>query len=216
MPESILSTQTKEGTKMELNGINSNSYTAYPTAASQATASTSEDIKANTEDTAAVYEKSTSTTDTAYNSKGKNNKVDQATIDKLKADAEARYSQLASLVEKLMTKQGDTYKYATLSDLMKGVQSGEVSVDADVVAQAKKDVADDGYWGVEQTAERIVSFAKALTGGDSSKVEEMRSAIEKGFSEATKTWGDELPEISSKTYDRVNEMLDEWAKEASN
>lgn len=201
---------------MELNGINSNNYTAYPVTTAQASASNAEDINKTTEDTAAVYEKSSSTTDVAYNSKGKNNKVDQATIDKLKADAEARYSQLASLVEKLMTKQGDTYKYATLSDLMKGVQSGEVYVDAATIAQAKKDVADDGYWGVEQTAERIVSFAKALTGGDASKVEEMRSAIEKGFSSATKTWGDKLPDISSKTYDRVNEMLDEWAKEASN
>ena len=32
--------------------------------------------------------------------------------------------------------------------------------------QAQKDIAEDGYWGVEQTSERLVSFAKALSGGD--------------------------------------------------
>lgn len=199
---------------MELNGINSSTYTsaAYTSAAAQ-NVPASNDTAAVAEEEAAVYEKSDSTVKNATY-KASNSKVDQATIDKLKADADARCAQLASLVEKLMTKQGTTYQYATLSDLMKGVKSGEVPVDAATVAQAKKDVADDGYWGVEQTADRIVSFAKALTGGDTSKIEEMRAAIEKGFKLATKTWGDNLPDISSKTYDRVNELLDEWSKEA--
>lgn len=198
---------------MELNGINSSTYTpaAYTSAATQSVPSN--DTAAVAEEEAAVYEKSDSTVKSATY-KASNSKVDQATIDKLKADADARYAQLASLVEKLMTKQSNTYQYATLSDLMKAVKSGEVPVDAATVAQAKKDVADDGYWGVEQTADRIVSFAKALTGGDADKIEEMRAAIEKGFKAATKTWGDKLPDISSKTYDRVNELLDEWSKEA--
>lgn len=200
---------------MELNGINSNTYTAsaYPASASQT--QTAEVPTAVTEDAAAVYEKSDASSSPASTYNTSKPKVDQTTIDKLKADAEARYSQLKSLVEKLMSKQGETYKYATLSDLMKGVQSGEVSVDAETIAQAKKDVAEDGYWGVEQTADRIVSFAKALTGGDTSKVEDMRKAIEEGYKAAAKVWGDELPEISQKTHDRVNELLDEWAAEAA-
>lgn len=200
---------------MELNGINSNTYaaSAYPASASQTP--TVETPAAKTEDAAAVYEKSDSTSSPAKTYNTSKPKVDQATIDKLKADAEARYSQLKSLVEKLMSKQGETYRYATLSDLMKGVQSGEVEVDAETVAQAKKDVAEDGYWGVEQTADRIVSFAKALTGGNTGKVEEMRKAIEKGYKAATKVWGDDLPEISQKTHDRVNELLDEWAAETT-
>lgn len=198
---------------MELNGINSSTYAGgtYPVAPTQ-TAPVEAVNAVEAEDTAAVYEKSETVTPATYKTNGK---VDQNLIDKLKADAEARYSQLASLVEKLMTKQGETYQYATLSDLMKGVQSGEVEVDPSVVEQAKKDVAEDGYWGVEQTAERIVSFAKALTGGDASKAEEMRDAIDKGFGDAADFWGDELPEISQKTYDRVNEMLDEWVSEAT-
>jgi len=196
---------------MELNGINSNAYTN--TVYQPGKPTTASDVDTNKgNDAAAVYEKSDPIAPGTYKT---NPKVDQATIDKLKADAEARYASMASLVEKLMTKQGETFKYATLSDLMKGVASGEVKVDPETVAQAKKDVAEDGYWGVEQTAERIFSFAKALTGGDTSKIEEMRKAVEKGFGEATKIWGDELPEISKNTFSRVNELFDEWASEAT-
>lgn len=197
---------------MELNGISSSAYAA-PTYAT--TAKTSQPVAdtATTTDTAAVFEKAEETKSATYSSK--NPKVDQATIDKLKADAEARYSQLKSLVEKLISKQSETSGIASLSDLMNKVVSGEIQVDPETVEQAKKDVAEDGYWGVEQTADRIVSFAKALTGGDASKIEEMRDAIEKGYEEAGKIWGDKLPEISEKTLNRVNELLDEWVAEAT-
>lgn len=194
---------------MELNGISSVVYQASTYTAKES--KKVEEAPAKAEESAAVYEKSETAKKATYDSK--NPKVDQATINKLKADAEARYASLASLVEKCLTKQGQTYQFATLSDLMKGVVSGQVEVDPEVVEQAKKDVAEDGYWGVEQTAERIVSFAKALTGGDATKLEEMRKAIDKGFGDAEELWGDELPEISAKTRDRINEMLDEWAAE---
>lgn len=196
---------------MELNGISSAVYqTATTYGAKESKRVETTEAKAS-ENAAAVYEKSETTKSTTYSSK--NTKVDQETIEKLKADAEARFASLASLVEKCLTKQGQTYEYASLSDLMKGIANGQVQVDPEVVAQAKKDVAEDGYWGVEQTAERIVSFAKALTGGDATKLEEMREAIEKGFADAEKIWGDKLPDISAKTRDRINEMLDEWAAE---
>ncbi len=197
---------------MELNGINSTSYTANYSASATQQNVKSETAQAET-DVAAVYEKSETVKSTTYSSS--KSKVDQSTIDKLKADADARFANLASLVEKLMTKQGETYKYATLGDLMKDVTNGKITVDSDTIAQAKKDVADDGYWGVEQTAKRIVDFAKALTGGDPSKVEEMRKAIDKGFGGAEKVWGSSLPEISQNTYSRVTELLDEWEKEAT-
>ena len=35
-----------------------------------------------------------------------------------------------------------------------------LTVDADTIAQAKKDIAEDGYWGVEKTSDRILDFAK--------------------------------------------------------
>jgi len=55
----------------------------------------------------------------------------------------------------------------------------------------------------------------ALTGGDPSKIDLLRDAALKGFAEAEKVWGGELPEISQKTLEAVKNGFDEW-KEAGN
>ena len=39
----------------------------------------------------------------------------------------------------------------------------------------------------------------------------MREAFKKGFEQAKKTWGGELPEISQKTYEATMKKFDEWA-----
>ena len=146
----------------------------------------------------------------------KNAKVDSETIAKLKADADQRLSQLKGIVEQLITKQGKTSETVSIwSQFRQGILDGTITVDEATAKQAQEDISEDGYWGVKQTSERILDFAKALTGGDSSKVEDIRTAIEKGFSEAAKLWGDELPEISQKTHDAVMKGLDEWAKQAT-
>ena len=65
-------------------------------------------------------------------------------------------------------------------------------------------------WGVEQTSDRIVDFAKALSGGDPAKADTMLEAFKKGFKAATKSWGKELPDISQRTYDAVLKKMDAW------
>ena len=47
----------------------------------------------------------------------------------------------------------------------------------------------------------------------SDKIEDMKDAFIKGFKEATKAWGKELPELSQKTYDKVMEKFDAWAND---
>lgn len=130
-------------------------------------------------------------------------------VNKLKADAEARTSQLRSLVEKLISGQGNAIGNA--DDIWSFLRTGNFTVDAETKAQAQADIAEDGYWGVEQTSERILDFAKALSGGDPSKAEELKDAFVKGFKQATKTWGGELPEISQRTYDATIKKFEDWA-----
>ena len=154
------------------------------------------------EEIGAVYEKS-SKTEASYNKK-----PNTALIEKMKADAEQRTAQLRSIVEQMMTKQG--VAIGTADDMWKFLAKGDFTVSADVKAQAEADIAEDGYWGVKQTSDRIVDFAKALSGGDPEKADEMIEAFKKGFEEATKTWGDELPDISKQTYDAVLEKMDAW------
>ena len=161
------------------------------------------------EETGVVYEKNT---DSEKVTSAKDNK---AIIAKLKADAEARTSQLRSIVEQLITKQGTAFGKATDDDMWKFLAKGEFTVSADVKAQAEADIAEDGYWGVEQTSDRILDFAKALAGNDPDKAEEMLEAFKEGFKQATKAWGDELPEISQKTYDAVQEKFEAWKNETA-
>ena len=86
--------------------------------------------------------------------------------------------------------------------------SGKFTVDAATKAQATADIAEDGYWGVNQTSDRIIDFATALAGDDKNNLEKMRDAFKKGYSQAESTWGGKLPEISQKTYDAVMEKFD--------
>lgn len=133
-------------------------------------------------------------------------------VNKMKADAEAHAQQLQNIVEQLMSKQGQTYN--TANGIWSILSGGNFTVDAATKAQAEKDIAEDGYWGVQQTSDRIIDFATALTGGDPDKIEEMREAFKKGYKQAEKTWGGELPDISQRTYDAVMEKFDKLAEEA--
>ncbi len=195
-----------------INGVSNSTYTAPTTNTTAATTAASSAVETKADDTAVVYEKSSS----AKSSK----KSNSAIIAKLQADSDARLSSLKSLVEKVITKQGNTYASANSSDIMNNsafwnaIRTGNFTVDAETAAQAKADIAEDGYWGVNQTSDRLVEFAKAAAGGDSSKIEKMRNAIQKGFEAAKKLWGGELPGISKDTYDATMKKLDQWAEEA--
>ena len=162
--------------------------------------------KNTTAGTGVVYEPSK---ETAASTTKKTYKPDTNLINKLKADADARTAQLRSLVEKMMSGQANTYGKA--NDIWSFLREGNFTVDPATKLQAQADIAEDGYWGVDQTSKRILDFATALTGGDPDKIEEMRSAFKKGYEQAEKTWGGKLPDISQRTYDAVLKGFDEMA-----
>ncbi len=198
---------------MNVNGVTgvdaANAYSAYNTttkAAEKEAETKAVESTDKKEEVGAVYEPSvpTETDKTA-----KTYKPDTNLIAKLKADADARTAQFKSLVEQLIGKQATTNGQAT--DIWSFLSKGEFTVDAETKAQAQKDIAEDGYWGVEKTSDRIIEFANALTGGDPDKIEDMREAFKKGYEQAEKTWGGELPEISKKTYDAVMKKFDDLA-----
>lgn len=154
-------------------------------------------------DTGVVYEKSSDQTSGTVTKK-----TDYALVNKLKADAEERTSQLRSLVEKMMTKQG--VAIGTADSMWSFLAKGDFTVDEATRAQAQADIADDGYWGVDQTSDRILDFVKALSGNDPEKADLLLDAFKKGFKEATKSWGQDLPDISQRTYDAVVEKFNKW------
>ena len=78
-------------------------------------------------------------------------------------------------------------------------------------AEAEELIGADGYFGVEQTAERIFQFAVGVAGNDPARLDAIKAGIDRGFAEAKEALGDWLPEISYATYDAVLAKLDEWA-----
>ena len=201
-----------------ITGIGSTDYSLYSEDAAKAaaseskTASVSSDAKQteNTSSTGVVYEKSNET----VGSSTKTYKPNTELIAKLKADADERTAQMRTLVERLMTQQGTTFGIANSGDSMwKFLAGGNFTVDAATKAQAQADIADDGYWGVSQTSQRILDFATALTGGDPDKIDAMQDAFKKGYEMAQKTWGGQLPDICQKTYDAVLKGFDDMRKQ---
>lgn len=187
---------------MDVNNVN-NTYGANAAYVYQ------KQTKATEETTSAKNTESTKTADKDSGVVYEKSSADRsAVIAQMKSDAEQRTAQLRSLVESMMKQQGA--QIGTADSMWRFLAGGNFTVTAEAKAQAQAAIAEDGYYGVEQTSQRIVDFAKALTGGDASKAEEMRKAFEKGFKAATKSWGRELPSISKDTYDAVMKKFDEW------
>lgn len=201
---------------MSVNGVTgaASAYETYQTSQTdvkpeQVADKITTDETSKKEDTGAVYEPSK---EKPVDPVKKTYTQNTALVSKMKADQEARQKQLQSIVEQMMTKQGQTFNSA--NGIWSILAGGKLEVDEATKLQAQKDVAEDGYWGVKQTSERILDFATALTGGDPDKIEEMREAFKKGYKQAEDTWGGKLPEISQKTYDAVMAGFDKMAEDA--
>ena len=182
---------------MSVNGITSanSSYTTPQTAKTKVSQTTN---TADAKDIGVVYETSSKTDD-------KSNKIKDysSVVATMKKELSTKNEQLQNLVTKLLGKQAG--KYTKLADLFKDIQADPATIE-----QAQKDIADDGYWGVEQTSDRLVSMAQALSGGDTSKADTLIAAIKKGFDEATEAWGDKLPDICQKTIDAAVKKMEAW------
>ena len=134
----------------------------------------------------------------------------KALVDQLKAELEQRQLQFFNTVKDMLAKQG---KAVSGDGFWRFIASGDYTVDDATRAEAQKNIADDGYWGVEQTSDRIVKYATALTGGDPEKLDTMIAAFEKGYAAAEKAWGGTLPEISQRTRTAVMEKFDALKQE---
>ena len=187
---------------MSVNGITNavaSTYASMSKSSDYTKSSTSAEKTTTSEESGVVYEPS----DQAKESDTSKTSDYSATIKKMQLELSTKNQQLENLVSQLLGKQAK--KFLSLSDLYKNLE-----VDAETAAQAQKDISEDGYWGVEQTSDRLVEMAKALSGGDPSKADTLISAIKKGYDQAAKAWGDKLPDICQKTIDAANDKLAKW------
>jgi negative regulator of replication initiation len=190
------------------------SYAAQDTTAKTSAATTEAEETTASESEGVVYEKSTGDEKKASYSINKMSAEDRAAlVSQLKADQEQRQTQLLDIVKQMMTKQATTYTTATSGssdDIWQFLASGDYTVDEAAKAQAQQDISEDGYWGVTQTAQRLFDFASALAGDDEEQMKKMQEAMQKGYDQATKAWGKDLPDISSKTLEAANKLFEDY------
>ena len=185
---------------------------AYETTTTTATAAAKEaeqqkDTTAAEKNTSSevVYEKSNATKKDSANQIYNRDSI----VSKLKADQKSRADSMRSLVDKLLNKQKNKYDIAN-SSLSSIFRNAAANADPETIKQAQEDISEDGYWGVNKTSDRLVSMAIALSGGDTSKADEMMNAIQKGFDKATAAWGEKLPDISQRTLEATKQKMEDW------
>jgi hypothetical protein len=121
-------------------------------------------------------------------------------------ESDRKAQAIIDLIRPLVEQQGLNF-----SKVVSGEQ--RLTADPEAIDAAKAAIADGGEFGVQKTAERILSFAKAVIGADPSKLDAIRAAVEKGFHDAADILGGSLPDISQKTFETVQAQFDRWKKE---
>ncbi len=203
---------------MSVNGVNATQtngvYGGYGSYGSHEKETAAKSAQSGTDKAAeqgVVYEKETASKQKAAYSVNKMSSQDrEALVRQLKADQEARQQKLVSIVQNMMSGQAQAYGNAGGSSLWRNLAGGNFKVDPATRAQAQKDIAEDGYWGVKQTSQRLFDFASALAGDDVEKMKEMQAAMEKGFQKAAKAWGGELPGICQDTINAAHKLFEDY------
>ncbi|MBY0572650.1 MAG: hypothetical protein K2P84_03125 [Undibacterium sp.] len=146
----------------------------------------------------------TSSADTTYNAAGKvaQNKDLQALLEESNRKAE----EIVNLIRPLVEQQG-----LNLGKVASGEQ--KLKVDAATVAKARAAVAEDGEFGVKQTADRILKIASNAIGNDPAKIDKIQKAVEKGFAEAKEILGGQLPEVSQQTLKAVQQGFEQFRQQ---
>ena len=149
-------------------------------------------------------------------------------VDALKADIETSQQTMLNIMIQALQDTNDRLQ-GWLDDGVGVLNFGGVQIDAarfgmpEVATNpedAAKAVGEGGEWSVEAVSDRIFNLASAIAGDDPERLQAMRDAVEEGFKQAGIAWKDatgqsDMPDITSKTLERVRSQFDDRAKELS-
>lgn len=127
-------------------------------------------------------------------------------LETILAESESKAQAIMNLIAPMIEQQAISY-----ADVISGKE--KLNADPATIESAKAAIADDGEFGVQQVANRILDFARAAIGDDPSKIAKFRAAVENGFKQAADMLGGKLPEISEKTRTVMMETFDRWETE---
>ena len=185
-----------------INGVNSNTYSSQVVYSNEKKAETQNTNQGRTDESGVILDIGNQDIKSAVYTKP-SGKMNAEEVNRLWEHTRKATESLRYLVEKLIEKQGKK-----VGDVLSG--KDVLVVDAETRAEAEKMISEDGDWGIDAVSSRLVDFAKAISGGDQSKLDELKSAIEEGFKQAKEALGGSLPDICQKTYEETMNKLDEW------
>lgn len=127
------------------------------------------------------------------------------------------YTQLnANTQNNLMNIINNTEIYDFLSgkEIDGGFSLKSIGYDGKAITELSADeaqalISDEGFFGIEQTSQRVSSYVMNLAGDDIEALKAVRQGVVQGFEEAEKLWGGELPEISYQTQEKSLKIIDE-------
>jgi hypothetical protein len=90
-----------------------------------------------------------------------------------------------------------------------------IEISPEMQAEALEMIGEDGYFGVKQTTDRLMQFAKAMAGPNATpaQIKELRKGVQQGFDAVAKMFGgfDKLPQVTKDTYAATMAAFDDWA-----
>lgn len=110
------------------------------------------------------------------------------------------YESMKALVEKTLGVQ--VGKSMTADEMADVLQLGKTPEEAAAA------ISEDGAWGVNAVATRLMDMAIQLSGGDVSKAEMLREAVQKGFDAVGML--ENLPLVCQETYTETMKRFDYW------
>lgn len=114
----------------------------------------------------------------------------------------------------LGTDNKDVFNFLSGKGTLDGLSLQDIGYEGKPITQLSAQEAtdllsEDGFFGINQTSQRVSDFVLSFAGDDLELLEKGREGIIKGFEEAEKLFGGELPEISYKTQEKTLSLIDE-------
>ena len=100
-----------------------------------------------------------------------------------------------------------------LNDILNGLDLKSIGYEGKPIQELSQDeakalIAEDGFFGVAKTSDRIADFVLEGAGDDVEKLKAGREGILRGYNQAEKAWGGNLPDISKETLEKALEKVD--------
>lgn len=108
----------------------------------------------------------------------------------------------------------EVYDFLAGRELDSGLSLKSIGYDGKPITElsaqeAKTLVSDEGFFGIINTSNRVSSFSIDLAKEDVEALQAARQGLVRGFEEAERMWGGNLPEMSYETQERTLKIVDE-------